>query len=132
MRKILIIEDNFEIRSNTAELLELNNYIAIEAENGQEGINKAIESSPDLILCDIMMPGLNGYEVLKALREYEGLKSIPFIFLSSKSEKVDESFAIQLGANFYITKPFNCDHLLNIIRKKLDTSDGSDENHISR
>src|ERR1017187_9335001 len=81
MKKILLIEDNDDIRENTAEILELSNYNVIVAENGIIGVEKALEHAPDLIICDIMMPGLDGYGVLHAVHKNEEIKNTPFIFV---------------------------------------------------
>ena len=82
MKSILLIEDNDDIRNNTAEILELSNYKVIVAENGKIGVEKAIEHHPDLILCDIMMPVLDGYGVLHAVHKNDTIKNTPFIFFN--------------------------------------------------
>ncbi|HZW65354.1 MAG TPA: response regulator, partial [Hanamia sp.] len=89
MKKILLIEDNEDIRDNTAEILQLGNYEVLVAENGKTGMEKAIQHRPDLIICDIMMPFLDGYGVLHAIHRNEELKNIPFIFLTAKTERSD-------------------------------------------
>ena len=89
MKKILLIEDNQGIRENTAEILELANYQVFTAENGKTGIETALKEIPDLIICDIMMPVLDGYGVLHLLHKNTSLQNIPFIFLSAKSERPD-------------------------------------------
>lgn len=119
MRKILIIEDNKEVRENTAEILELENYAVITAENGRIGIERARKDHPDIILCDIMMPELNGYDVLDALSNAENTGSIPFIFFTSKSDKSDIRKGMNLGADDYLTKPFDEDQLLDAIKCRL-------------
>ena len=106
MKKILIIEDNEDIRSNTAEILELSNYKVTVAENGKAGVSKALENLPDLVICDIMMPELDGYGVLHALQRNDATKNIPFIFLTAKTERNDMRKAMDLGADHYLTKPF--------------------------
>src|SRR5680860_343915 len=88
MKKILLIEDNVDVRENTAEILELSNYEVVVAENGKVGVEKALSHLPDLIICDIMMPVLDGYGVLHALRKNETLQNTPFIFLTAKTEPV--------------------------------------------
>ena len=115
MKKILLIEDNDDIRSNTAEILELSNYKVIVAENGKIGVEKAIEHRPDLIICDIMMPVLDGYGVLHAVHKNEAIKNTPFIFLTAKTERGDFRKGMELGADDYITKPFSGTELLNAI-----------------
>jgi CRP-like cAMP-binding protein/AmiR/NasT family two-component response regulator len=119
MKKILLIEDNDNIRNNTAEILELSNYKVIMAENGKEGVEKAIMENPDLIVCDIMMPVLDGYGVLHALQKSENLKNTPFIFLTAKTEKDDFRKGMDLGADDYITKPFTGTDILKAIDSRL-------------
>lgn len=123
MKKILLIEDNDDVRNNTAEILELSNYEVIVAENGKIGVEKAIAHVPDLILCDIMMPVLDGYGVLHAVQKNDPLKNIPFIFLTAKTERGDFRKGMELGADDYITKPFTGTELLNAVDgriKKID------------
>lgn len=123
MKKILLIEDNDDIRSNTAEILELANYEVFTAENGIKGVEKAMEVSPDLIICDIMMPELDGYGVLHAVHKNASLKNTPFIFLTAMTERNDFRKGMEMGADDYITKPFSGIELLNAVDgrlKKLD------------
>jgi len=112
MKKILIIEDNEDIRNNTAEILELSNYDVIVAEDGKVGVEKAIQHKPDLIICDIMMPELDGYGVLHAVQKNDAIKNTPFIFLTAKTERGDFRKGMELGADDYITKPFDSEVLL--------------------
>ena len=119
MNTILLIEDNLEIRENTAEILELANYRVITAENGKIGIEKALADIPDLIICDIMMPVLDGYGVLHLLNKNEALKDIPFIFLTAKTDRQDFRKGMEMGADDYITKPFTELELLNAIEQRL-------------
>lgn len=123
MKKILLIEDNDDIRNNTAEILELSNYKVIVAENGKTGVEKAIEHKPDLIICDIMMPVLDGYGVLHAVHKNEEIKNTPFIFLTAKTERSDFRKGMELGADDYITKPFNATELLNAVDSRLKKLD---------
>lgn len=123
MKKILLIEDNDDIRNNTAEILELSNYKVIVAENGKIGVEKAIEHVPDLIICDIMMPVLNGYGVLHAVHKNDSIKNIPFIFLTAKTERGDFRKGMDLGADDYITKPFDGTELLNAVDSRLNKLD---------
>ncbi|MBL0358233.1 MAG: response regulator [Chitinophagaceae bacterium] len=123
MKKILLIEDNEDIRSNTAEILELSNYKVITAENGKVGVEKAIEHKPDLIICDIMMPVLDGYGVLYAIHKNEEIKNTPFIFLTAKTERSDFRKGMELGADDYITKPFSGAELLNAVGSRLKKID---------
>src|SRR5690242_7943732 len=107
MQKILLIEDNNEIRENMAEILDLAGYEVFTAPNGKDGIKTAIQEIPDLILCDIMMPVLDGYGVLHMLQKHEALENVPFIFLTAKSERLEIRKGMELGADDYITKPFD-------------------------
>lgn len=119
MERILLIEDNDEIRENTAEILELANYKVDTAANGKVGVEKALECVPDLIICDIMMPVLDGYGVLHLLHKNETLKNVPFIFLTAKSERGDFRKGMEMGADDYITKPFSDIELLTAIESRL-------------
>jgi DNA-binding response OmpR family regulator len=119
MDKILLIEDNDEIRENMAEILDLAGYEVYTAANGKEGVKTAISEIPDLILCDIMMPVLDGYGVLHMLQKHEALENIPFIFLTAKSERLEVRKGMELGADDYITKPFDGTELLNAIAGRL-------------
>jgi DNA-binding response OmpR family regulator len=123
MKKILVIEDNVSLLENTAELLELSNYHVFTAENGKKGIEVAIRERPDLILCDIMMPEVDGYGVLHVLNQHAELSRTPFIFLSAKSDRSDFRKGMDLGADDYITKPFTATELLNAIQRRLQKSD---------
>lgn len=123
MKKILLIEDNDDIRNNTAEILELSNYHVEVAENGKIGVEKAIQMEPDLIICDIMMPLLDGYGVLHAVHKNEAIKNIPFIFLTAKAERSDMRRGMEMGADDYITKPFTGTELLNAVDNRLKKID---------
>jgi len=114
-KKILIIEDDTILRENTAETLELANYEAITAVNGREGIAKVRSEKPDLILCDIIMPELDGYSVIQILSADPATSGIPFIFLSAKSEKEDVRKGMALGADDYLTKPLDESDMLSAI-----------------
>ena len=119
-KKVLVIEDQEDVRENIVELLMLSNYDVESAPNGKEGVKKALESHPDLILCDIMMPEMDGYEVLYILSKNPEIASIPFIFLTAKAEKSDFRKGMNLGADDYITKPFEEMDLLGAIERRLD------------
>ena len=119
MKKILLIEDDITVRENTAELLELSNYSVITAENGKIGIEAAKKNKLDLIICDIMMPVADGYEVLQALSKDNTTKHIPFIFLSAKTEHKDVRKGMDMGADDYLTKPFEENELLSAIESRL-------------
>ncbi len=118
MKKILVIEDNQEVKENLAEILELSNYEVITAENGVIGVEKAQKESPDLILCDVMMPELDGFGVLHILSKRETTANIPFIFLTAKTDKSDLRKGMNLGADDYITKPFDDTELLDAIETR--------------
>ncbi|MBX2893615.1 MAG: response regulator [Saprospiraceae bacterium] len=123
MKKILIIEDNADVRENLSEILMLGGYEALTAENGKIGVEKAQEVLPDLILCDIMMPELDGYGVLHILSRHANTADIPFIFLTAKAEKEDFRRGMSLGADDYITKPFDDVALLQTIEARLQKSE---------
>lgn len=119
MKKILLIEDNQDVRENTAEILELAGYSVVTAENGKIGVGHAQKEKPDLIVCDIMMPVLDGYGVLHLLSKNNETASIPFIFLTAKAERSDLRKGMEMGADDYITKPFDDIELLNAIESRL-------------
>jgi EAL domain-containing protein (putative c-di-GMP-specific phosphodiesterase class I)/DNA-binding NarL/FixJ family response regulator len=120
MSRILIIEDEESVRENLLDLLTAEDFEAITAANGRIGLNLAISEVPDLILCDMMMPELNGYEVLTALRQEPITATIPFIFLTAKSSKSDFRQGMDMGADDYLTKPFTRSELLSAIMHKLE------------
>lgn len=119
MKTILLVEDNADIRENTSEILELAGYKVLTAENGKVGLELAMAQKPDLIICDIMMPVLDGYGVLHVLQKNEELQNTPFIFLSAKSERSDMRKGMEMGADDYITKPFTETELLSAIESRL-------------
>lgn len=118
-KKILIIEDNTDIRENVVEILELAGFIVFQAENGKIGVELAMKHVPDIILCDIMMPELDGYGVLYLLNKNTETSAIPFIFLTAKAEKLDLRKGMEMGADDYLTKPFDDIELLNAIESRL-------------
>lgn len=119
MKTILLIEDNTEVRENTAEILELANYKVLQAENGKLGVEIANSQIIDLIICDIMMPVLDGYGVIHLLSKNIKTASIPFIFLTAKSERGDFRKGMEMGADDYITKPFDDIELLKAVEGRL-------------
>ncbi len=131
MKKILIIEDNKDIRENIAEILELDGFETIEAANGKEGVTKAKEEDPDLIICDIMMPELDGYGVLHILAKKESTASIPFIFLTAKAERADMRKGMVLGADDYLTKPFEDTELLDAVEARLKKTEALKKEYAS-
>ncbi len=120
MKTILLIEDNDAIRENTAEILELTGYTVHTAENGKIGVEKALETKPDLVICDIMMPVLDGYGVLHIFNKNPQLSAVPFIFLTAKTERNDFRKGMELGADDYLTKPFDESELLTAIESRLN------------
>ncbi|CAA9253729.1 MAG: transcriptional regulator, Crp/Fnr family [uncultured Cytophagales bacterium] len=122
MKKILIIEDNNDVRENTAEILELAGYQVFTAPNGKRGVEAARAERPDLVICDIMMPELDGYGVLHLLGKSPDTAAIPFIFLTAKAEKDDFRKGMNLGADDYLTKPFDDLALLDAVEMRLRKS----------
>ncbi len=120
MKTILLIEDNTIIRENTAEILELAGYRVLTALNGKLGIELALTDRPDLIICDIMMPVLDGYGVLHIVNKNPALAGIPFIFLTAKSERIDFRRGMEMGADDYLTKPFDDSELLSAVEGRLN------------
>ncbi|WP_242118918.1 response regulator [Aestuariivivens sediminicola] len=119
MKTVLLIEDDAVLRENTAELLELSNYKVFTASNGKIGVQMAKKHFPDIIVCDIMMPELDGYGALERLSKLKTTQFIPFIFLSAKTERQDIRKGMNLGADDYITKPFTEDDLISAIESRL-------------
>jgi len=119
MKSVLVVDDNADIRDNTAEILELAGYKTFTAENGKKGVEVAQREKPDVIVCDIMMPELDGYGVLHLLRKNADTEHIPFVFLTAKTERSDFRKGMEMGADDYITKPFEDIELLNAIEVRL-------------
>ena len=120
MKKILVIEDEAETRNNLVLMLEMEGFKPIAAPNGQTGVEVAKKELPDVILCDVSMPKLDGYGVLEALRADEKTVSIPFIFLTAKGDKKDLRTGMNLGADDYLTKPASAEDVLSAINARLD------------
>ena len=118
-KKILIIEDDKDVRDNIITLLSEEGYNALSAKDGKDGIKTAKEESPDLIICDIMMYGINGYEVLDELSKNKLTEAIPFIFLTARADIESIRLGMQLGADDYLLKPFLADELLKSIETRL-------------
>jgi len=127
MKTILIIEDDQLIRESIVELLETRSYRVLSAGNGIEGISVAIENQPDLIVCDVMMPGLDGYEVVASIRNEKKLAEVPFIFLSAKTQRLDLRKAMNLGADDYLTKPFKAQELFEAIEARLKRNESGEK-----
>src|SRR6478736_7705471 len=123
MKKILVIEDEPEMRRNITTLLRYQDYEPIEAENGRVGVALARREKPDLVLCDVMMPELDGHGVLQALQQDPELAVIPFIFLTAKGEKDDLRSGMDLGADDYLTKPVANADLIRAIETRLRRSE---------
>ncbi|MCZ7603025.1 MAG: response regulator [Melioribacteraceae bacterium] len=117
--KILVVEDDPFLRSNIADILETENYKVITAENGSEGIEKAVKYFPDLILSDIMMPKMNGFEFIEEIMKHDELSSTPIILLTAKAEQKNIRRGMSLGADDYLTKPFQIDDLLAAVAARL-------------
>jgi CRP-like cAMP-binding protein len=131
MKSVLVIDDNADIRDNTAEILDLAGYKTFTAENGKKGVDVAIKEKPDVIVCDIMMPELDGYGVLHLLRKNAETQNIPFIFLTAKTERSDFRKGMEMGADDYITKPFEDIELLNAIEIRLKKAEILDHKYAS-
>src|SRR3984957_20540364 len=123
MRKLLVIDDHDDIRENIAEILALAGYEVFTAPNGKRGVEIALKEKPELVICDIMMPELDGYGVLHLLRKNESTLETPFIFLTAKTERADFRKGMEMGADDYITKPFDDIELLNAIEIRLKKND---------
>lgn len=119
MKSVLVIDDNQNIRENTAEIMELAGYKTLTAENGKKGVELAMKEKPDVIICDIMMPELDGYGVLHLLRKNAETQHIPFIFLTAKTERSDFRKGMEMGADDFVTKPFEEIELLNAVEIRL-------------
>ena len=119
MQKILIIEDQPDVRENIEAILELEDYETLIAENGEMGIEMAKNHQPDLILCDVMMPKLDGFGVVQALRQNPISSTIPLIFLTAKVDRLSLRQGMDFGADDYLTKPFTLDELINAVKARL-------------
>ena len=128
-KTILVIDDNRDLRENTSEILELAGYKTLTAENGKIGVDIAVKEKPSLIVCDIMMPELDGYGVLHLLRKNADTQNIPFIFLTAKTERSDFRKGMEMGADDYVTKPFEDIELLNAIEVRLKKMEVLEHNY---
>jgi DNA-binding NarL/FixJ family response regulator len=120
MKTVLIIEDQPDMRKNLATILRMEGYAVLAAEDGRSGLGLAQEEKPDLILCDVMMPAMDGHDVLRALREDRTVAGTPFIFLTAKGEKHDQRTGMNLGADDYLTKPVSATDLLATVSARLE------------
>lgn len=130
-KTILVIDDNRDLRENTAEILELAGYQTFTAENGKKGVELATQNKPDVIICDIMMPELDGYGVLHLLKKNKDTDRIPFIFLTAKTERSDFRKGMEMGADDYVTKPFEDIELLNAVEVRLKKAEVLEQNYAS-
>jgi CRP/FNR family transcriptional regulator, cyclic AMP receptor protein len=128
MKKILVIEDNTAVRENIIEILELSGYRVLQSPDGKAGVELAIKEDPDLIICDIMMPVLDGYGVLHLLNRHPKTGGTPFIFLTAKSERADFRKGMELGADDYLTKPFDGIELLSTVEMRLKKTENLKRN----
>lgn len=116
---IVVIEDEPEMRRNIVRLLHLEGYQPLEAPDGRSGLSLIHSSKPALVICDVMMPGVDGHEVLRSVRANPATQSIPFIFLTARADRSDQRGGMNLGADDYITKPFSNDDLLDAVTARL-------------
>jgi len=119
MKTVLIIEDELTVRESLVDLLEIEGFRAIAADNGKTGLRIALKERPDLVLCDISMPELDGFAVLQNLREDPDTGAMPFVFLTARTTKVEFRRGMELGADDYLFKPFTIDELLSAIAARL-------------
>jgi CheY-like chemotaxis protein len=119
MSTILVIEDERLFRQSIHEILRLEGFDVLEAEDGQQGLALAREHLPDLILCDIWMPKLDGYGVLEELRKHPDTAAIPFVYMTARASESDVALAKHLGLEHYLIKPFDIPHFLNVVRSEL-------------
>jgi len=129
-KTVLLIEDSKDIRESTGEILELADYVVLSADNGKNGVELAQANLPDIILCDVMMPKLDGYGVLYLLKKNDQTAAIPFIFLTAKAERADLRKGMDMGADDYLTKPFDDMELLNAIESRLKKHEQQAKGHI--
>ena len=122
LKKILVVEDSKQFRENLVSLLEINNYSTVEAVDGYVGYSKAVDELPDLIIADIMMPVMDGYELLKKIRSFDLTSTTPFVFLTAKTSPTEIKRGIDLGADAYITKPYNSGRLIKTITSVFEKS----------
>jgi CheY-like chemotaxis protein len=124
MPTVLVIEDEAPLRANLVRILSAESYQVVAAADGDEGIRRVLENRPDLVICDILMPRVDGFGVLAALRARPESAGIPFIFLTASADKVDLARGLQRGANEYVTKPFKIADLLAAVRRLLPKDEG--------
>ena len=123
MTRILVVEDNPQIVRSLETILSLEGYEVLVANSGPDGVAAAVRERPDLILCDVMMPGFDGHEVLRRLRADGDAGLTPFIFVTARAERADQRAGMELGADDYLTKPFSREELLNAVRSRLERAE---------
>jgi CheY-like chemotaxis protein len=119
MRRILVIEDEPEMRRNIVTLLRFHEYEPIEAEDGRKGVELARREKPDLILCDVQMPGMDGYRTLSAIRKFRSTAAIPFILMTGSTARSEFRRAMACGADDYLMKPFSAKELISAVESRL-------------
>ncbi|HTI69123.1 MAG TPA: response regulator transcription factor [Candidatus Limnocylindria bacterium] len=119
MKKILLVEDHLQMARSIETILTLEGYEVVLAVNGPEGVAAAKREHPDLILCDVTMPGFDGFELLRQIRDFAATRLTPFIFLTAKAERADQRSGMNLGADDYLTKPVSRDELLATLQTRL-------------
>lgn len=124
MATLLVIEDEVPLRANLVRILSAEGYRVLAAADGDEGIRRVREGRPDLVICDILMPLVDGFGVLASLRSQPETAAIPFIFLTASADKEDLARGLRSGANDYVTKPFKIADLLAAVRKRLPPPEG--------
>ncbi|TLP79769.1 response regulator transcription factor [Maribacter sp. ACAM166] len=132
MNKILIVEDTLAIREEVCDILEMEGYTVFQAGNGEIGFEIAVKENPDLIISDILMPPLDGYEMFQKLLSNDETRAIPLIFLSAKGEKEDIRFGMNLGAEDYLSKPININDLVNAVENKIKKKMILDQKYINK
>jgi len=129
MEKILVIEDDENLRNTIKEILELHKYDVSTADNGLIGVAKALQFKPNIIICDVMMPEMNGFETLRNIRSITDIANTPFIFLTAKTEKKDFREGMNSGADDFLNKPFNTIELLKVIKIRIKKSNKAKEKY---
>jgi two-component system, sensor histidine kinase and response regulator len=129
MKRILIVEDEYHIRQNLQQILEFSNYEVLLAKDGEEALTIALQDKPDLIVSDVRMPKMDGYQLLEALRAHARTQLVPVIFLTARADRLDQRQAMDMGADDYITKPFTPEELLRAVESRLKKSDISIQQH---
>ena len=122
MSLILVIEDDARVQDSIADLLETQGYDVVKAQNGKDGIQLAVDKTPALILCDVMMPSINGFSVLHSVKSMPELSSIPFIFISALAEQKYIKMGLEKGADRFLTKPFKSEELFSAINQLIGKS----------